>query len=129
MYEDDLAKLVYLIPRPGRKGTWDLIVGGTFDMGEGDCTEEYKQQVKNDRLVRARKLFAGVVPELIPHLDRAVDEISVGYRPRGADGAPITAHYETSGNDVFVFNGMSGQGWVTVPERSRRLVEFIKSKI
>jgi glycine/D-amino acid oxidase-like deaminating enzyme len=129
MYEDNLTNLVYLIPRPGRNGSWDLIVGGTFDMGEGECTEQYKQEVKNDRLVRARQLFAGVVPELMPHLDRAVDEISVGYRPRGADGAPITDHYKAEKNDVFVFNGMSGQGWVTVPERSRKLVGFIKSKI
>jgi len=129
MYEDDLTKLVYLIPRPGSNGTWDLIVGGTFDMGEGECTEEYKQQVKNDRLVSARGLFAKVVPELIPFLDRHIDEISVGYRPRGVNGAPIEEHFRADRNDVFVFNGMSGQGWATVPERSRRLLDFIRSKI
>ena len=43
MYEDNLTELVYLIPRPTRNGTWDLIVGDTFDAGEGDCTEEYQQ--------------------------------------------------------------------------------------
>jgi hypothetical protein len=129
MYEDDLTKLVYLIPRPGAGGRWDLIVGGTFDMGQGECPDEYKHEVMNDRLVRARQLFASVVPELIPLLDRSVDELSVGFRPRGVDGAPITEHRQGDDTDVFIFNGMSGQGWVTVPERSRRLVGFIREKI
>ena len=44
--------------------------------------------MRNDRLIRARKLFAEVVPEVIPHLSRAAGEISAGYRPSGTDGTP-----------------------------------------
>ncbi len=129
MYEDDLTQLVYLIPRPGRNGRWDLIVGGTFDKGEGECSEEYKLEVANDRLVRARQLFAPVVPELMPLLQIPPHELSVGFRPLSADGAPITEHRRAGTTDVFVSNGGSGQGWVTLPERSRRLVRYIQKMI
>ncbi len=130
MYEDDLTKLVYLIPRPGKNpGTWDCIAGGTFDKGEGECTDDYKRNVMEDRLVRARQLFAPIVPELIPFLSRDVDELSVGFRPLSADGAPIMEHRQAGSTDVFVSNGGSGQGWVTLPERSRRLMRFIQQEI
>lgn len=129
MYEDDLSKLVYLTPRPGRGKEWDLIVGGTFDKGQGECTEEYKREVMNDRLVRARELFAPVVPELMPLLDRPIEELTVGYRPRGLDGAPITEHRRAGSKDVFVFNGMSGQGWVTLPARALHAARFIAEKV
>jgi hypothetical protein len=87
MFEDDLARLAYLVPRPADRAAqisgsskmttgsakgliYDLILGGTFDVGEGECTESYMREVMQDRLVRARSLFANVVPELIPILQR-----------------------------------------------------------
>ncbi len=129
MFEDDLSKLVYLTPRPGRGEEWDLIIGGTFQIGEGTCTDKYAREVIRDRLVSARKLFGGVVPHLIQHLDKPIDEYTVGYRPRAIDGAPITEHRRSGPYDVFRFNGMSGQGWVTLPARSKHAVEFMANTV
>jgi|GEM_PF-3257666 glycine/D-amino acid oxidase-like deaminating enzyme len=115
--DEEGADLLYLIPRPGNiPGTWELVLGGTFDVGVGICGKEESEAIIRRKFDLTRERLAAIAPEtfkslILPNLK----EVSEDCRPSNINGSPIFEHIKSSEHrHVLVVNGARGQGFVPV---------------